>query len=109
MLAESRCPARLFAAGPVRNPPALLDACFQSVGAHPDSQSVGSGLLVPLGCRVRAYAPVRTARYCYTRVTKVELVGAADIDVLDAHGTVLLAVCGLRIGTESERDNTIGC
>lgn len=30
--------------------PALLDACFQSVGAHPDSQSVGSGLLVPLGC-----------------------------------------------------------
>ncbi|MEQ0764773.1 phthioceranic/hydroxyphthioceranic acid synthase, partial [Mycobacterium tuberculosis] len=87
--------------------PALLDACFQSVGAHPDSQSVGSGLLVPLGVRrVRAYAPVRTARYCYTRVTKVELVGVeADIDVLDAHGTVLLAVCGLRIGTGvSERD-----
>ncbi|MCY0610598.1 hypothetical protein OVV29_34260, partial [Klebsiella pneumoniae] len=65
------------------------------------------GLLVPLGVRrVRAYAPVRTARYCYTRVTKVELVGVeADIDVLDAHGTVLLAVCGLRIGTGvSERD-----
>ncbi|KAN11762.1 polyketide synthase Pks2, partial [Mycobacterium tuberculosis 2229BH] len=62
---------------------------------------------VPLGVRrVRAYAPVRTARYCYTRVTKVELVGVeADIDVLDAHGTVLLAVCGLRIGTGvSERD-----
>ncbi|EFD11421.1 polyketide synthase Pks2, partial [Mycobacterium tuberculosis T46] len=96
-----------FAAGPVRIHPALLDACFQSVGAHPDSQSVGSGLLVPLGVRrVRAYAPVRTARYCYTRVTKVELVGVeADIDVLDAHGTVLLAVCGLRIGTGvSERD-----
>ncbi len=63
--------------------------------------------MVPLGVRrVRAYAPVRTARYCYTRVTKVELVGVeADIDVLDAHGTVLLAVCGLRIGTGvSERD-----
>lgn len=62
---------------------------------------------MPLGVRrVRAYAPVRTARYCYTRVTKVELVGVeADIDVLDAHGTVLLAVCGLRIGTGvSERD-----
>lgn len=44
-------------------------------------------------------------------MTKVELVGVeADIDVLDAHGTVLLAVCGLRIGTECPSAiNTIGC
>ncbi len=36
--------------------------------------------------------------YCYTRVTKAELVGVeADSQTkgLDAHGTVLLAVCGL--------------
>ena len=37
--------------------PALLDACFQSVAAHPDVQAVGSGgLLLPLGVRrLRAY------------------------------------------------------
>ena len=81
--------------------PALLDACFQSVGAHPDSQSVGGGLLVPLGVRrVRAYASARTAHYCYTRVTKADAAGAeADLDVLDEQGTVLLAVRGLQIGT----------
>ncbi len=92
--------------------PALLDACFQSVGAHPDSQSVGSGLLVPLGVRrVRAYASLRTAHYCYTRVTKADVAGVeADVDVLDEHGTVLLAVHGLRIGTgvsERDKDNRV--
>ena len=81
--------------------PALLDACFQSVGAHPDSQAIGSGLLVPLGVRrLRAYASARTAHYCYARVTKADVAGAeADLDVLDEHGTVLLAVRGLQIGT----------
>ncbi|HZE15498.1 MAG TPA: acyltransferase domain-containing protein, partial [Mycobacterium sp.] len=82
--------------------PALLDACFQSVGAHPDVQSAASGgLLLPLGVRrVRAYASARSAHYCYTRVTNAAAAGVeADLDVLDEHGTVLLAVRGLQLGT----------
>ena len=50
--------------GPIRSQqnaygvhPALLDACFQSVAAHPDAQVAGNGgLLLPLGVRrLRAY------------------------------------------------------
>ena len=82
--------------------PALLDACFQSVGAHSEVQSAGSGgLLLPLGVRrIRAYASARTAHYCYTRVTNADGTGfEADLDVMDEHGTVLLTVQGLQIGT----------
>jgi polyketide synthase 5 len=87
--------------------PALLDACFQSVGAHAEFQLAGSGgLLLPLGVRrVRVHAPVRNARYCYTRVTKVDAAGfEADLDVLDEHGTVLLVAHGLQIGTGVSED-----
>lgn len=82
--------------------PALLDACFQSVAALPAARAAGSaGLLLPLGVRrIRAYGSVRTARYCYTRVTSADGAGLqADLDVLDEHGTVLLAVRGLQLGT----------
>ena len=82
--------------------PALLDACFQSVAAHPSvaNASLG-GLLLPLGVReLRVHGPVHTARYCYSRVTAATN-GAveADLDVLDKHGTVLLTVHGLQMGT----------
>ncbi|MGO9224056.1 sulfolipid-1 biosynthesis phthioceranic/hydroxyphthioceranic acid synthase [Mycobacterium sp.] len=82
--------------------PALLDACFQSVAAHPSvaSASLG-GLLLPLGVReLRTYGPVHAARYCYSRVTAATG-GAveADLDILDKHGTVLLAVRGLQMGS----------
>ena len=94
--------------------PALLDACFQSVAAHPSVRSVGNGgLLLPLGVRrLRAYGPARNARYCYTTVTAAGSGVEADIDVLDEHGTVLLAVHGLQMGTgvspTSERDRVFG-
>jgi polyketide synthase 5 len=81
--------------------PALLDACFQSVEAHPDVQSLGEGALgLPLGVRrLRVYSPARNVRYCYTRVTKADTSGVeANIDVLDEHGTILLTVEGLRLG-----------
>ncbi|OSC31715.1 polyketide synthase [Mycobacterium vulneris] len=97
--------------GPIRSQhsaygvhPALLDACFQSVAAHSGAQAAGdAGLLLPLGVRrVRAYGSARTARYCYTKVTRADGVGLeADLDVLDEHGTVLLAVRGLQLGTGS--------
>ncbi len=82
--------------------PALLDACFQSVGAHPAVQGAASGgLLVPMGVRqIRVYASARTAHCCYTRVTQADAAGIeADLDVLDEQGTVLLAVRGLQIST----------
>ena len=82
--------------------PALLDACFQSVEAHPDVQALGEGVLgLPLGIRrLRSYGSARNAHYCYTRVTKADTSGVeADLDVLDEHGAVLLAVQGLRLGT----------
>ena len=95
--------------------PALLDACFQSVAAHPSiaNASLG-GLLLPLGVRgLRVYGPVHTARYCYSRVTAATG-GAveADLDLLDKHGSVLLTVRGLQMGTgsspSSERARVMG-
>ncbi|HEX6401996.1 MAG TPA: sulfolipid-1 biosynthesis phthioceranic/hydroxyphthioceranic acid synthase, partial [Pseudonocardiaceae bacterium] len=89
--------------------PALLDACFQSVEAHPDVAALGQGVLgLPLGVRrLRSYTAARDAHYCYTRVTKADKSGIeADIDVLDEHGAVLLAVQGLQLGTNvSESGN----
>ncbi|MGH3634299.1 MAG: sulfolipid-1 biosynthesis phthioceranic/hydroxyphthioceranic acid synthase, partial [Mycobacterium sp.] len=82
--------------------PALLDVCFQSVAAHPEVQALGGDVLaLPLGVRrLRAYSSTRNTHYCYTRVTKVGTSGIeADIDMLDEHGAVLLAVQGLRLGT----------
>ncbi|BBX88745.1 polyketide synthase [Mycolicibacterium boenickei] len=84
--------------------PALLDACFQSVEAHPDVQALGGDVLgLPLGVRrLRIYRSARNAHYCYTRLTKADTAGIeADIDVLDAEGTVLLSVQGLRLGTSA--------
>ncbi|KUH80912.1 MULTISPECIES: type I polyketide synthase [unclassified Mycobacterium] len=81
--------------------PALLDACFQSVEAHPDVRALGEGMLgLPLGVRrLRAYADARNAHYCLTTVTKADASGVeADIDVLDENGTVMLSVQGLRLG-----------
>ncbi|OBH56511.1 type I polyketide synthase [Mycobacterium sp. E2479] len=82
--------------------PALLDACFQAVAAHPGARVAGNaGLLLPLGVRrICAYGSARTARYCYTTVTRADLAGLeADLDVVDEDGTVLLAVRGLQLGT----------
>ena len=100
--------------GPIRSQhsayvvhPALLDACFQSVAAHRGAQLAGdAGLLLPLGLRrIRAYGSARTARYCYTKVTRVDGAGLeADLDVLDERGTVLLAVRGLQLGTGASED-----
>ncbi|MDI3314309.1 MAG: sulfolipid-1 biosynthesis phthioceranic/hydroxyphthioceranic acid synthase [Mycobacterium sp.] len=95
--------------------PALLDACFQSVAAHPAVQDADhGGLLLPVSVRrLRAYGPARSARYCYARVTAADTAGIeADLDVLDEQGTALLIVRGLRIGTGAaagaERDHVCG-
>ena len=86
--------------------PALLDACFQSLEAHPSVRAIGTDMLgLPVGVRrLRTYGSARNAHYCHTRVTcadgtRVE----ADIDVLDEDGNVLIAVQGLQLGTGSEQ------
>ncbi|WIM90159.1 sulfolipid-1 biosynthesis phthioceranic/hydroxyphthioceranic acid synthase [Candidatus Mycobacterium wuenschmannii] len=94
--------------------PALLDACFQSVAAHPGARHIGNGgLLLPLGVRrLRQYGPTRDARYCYARVTASGTCLDADLDLVDAHGTVLLTARGLQMGTgvseSAHRDRLLG-
>ncbi|BBZ72402.1 polyketide synthase [Mycobacterium paraseoulense] len=93
--------------------PALLDACFQSVAAHPELRALGEDVLaLPLGLRrLRSYDAARRARYCYTRVTKADASGVeADLEMLDENGVVLLAVQGLRLGagaSESDHDERL--
>jgi polyketide synthase 5 len=82
--------------------PALLDACFQAVAAHPDlHQDTTGALMLPLGVRcLRAFDSTRNAHYCYVRLVSASPTAVeADIDILDEHGAVLLAVTGLQLGT----------
>lgn len=82
--------------------PALLDACFQAVAAHPNLHHDATGaLMLPLGVRsLRAFDSTRNAHYCYVRLVSVSPTAVeADLDVLDEHGSVLLAVAGLQLGT----------
>lgn len=81
--------------------PVMLDACFQSIAAHPAVRGVAhGGMLIPLSVRrLRRYGPAAAARYCHTTVTACGSNFEADIDVLDERGNVLLAVRGLAMGT----------
>ncbi|MGV0798597.1 polyketide synthase dehydratase domain-containing protein, partial [Mycolicibacterium elephantis] len=82
--------------------PALLDACFQSVLAHPVAQNAAvGGMLLPLGVRrLRVNGSARNAHYCYSRIVKADAEGIeADLDILDERGAILLSLEGLRLGT----------
>ena len=86
--------------------PALLDACFQSVMAHPAIRDASDGgVLLPLSVkRLRRYAPTRATKYCHLRVvseqgTHQDSRFEIDLDLLDESGAVLLAVEGLRMGS----------
>ena len=90
--------------------PALLDACFQSVAAHPGVQNSGSGgLLLPLGVRrLRCYGPANKARYCLTRIVSLDGSGVeADIQMIAEDGAVVLAVEGLSMGTGSSEGDRV--
>ena len=103
VLAEIALPSQIRAqAGAYGIHPALLDACFQSVGASDRVRNLGADALgLPVGVkRLRSYGSTRNAHYCYTRVTQVDAGGIeADIEVLDQQGQILLSVHGLRCGT----------
>lgn len=82
--------------------PALLDACFQAVAAHPALQADRSAtLMLPLGVRhIRSWHSARGARFCHVRVTAVTSAGVdADLEVLDEGGAVLMSLSGLHLGT----------
>ncbi len=84
--------------------PALLDACFQAVDAHPEVQAVNDGFLpAPAGVReLRAFASTRNAHYCYARIAEIaEGRVEADIELLDQHGNVLVALTGAVFRTAS--------
>ncbi len=86
--------------------PAVLDACFQTVGAHflaPGAQD--GGLLLPLSVgSLRRHGPGRAARYCHARITKAEPTEiSADLEILDERGDVVLEVAGLRMGSGSTK------
>src|SRR5262249_18899152 len=102
LLAEVRVPAGIRAQQTGYGiHPALLDACFQSVGAHPSAAGLGGGglmLLLSVG-RLRRFGPCGDARYCHVTITAPNASAVeADIEVLDAHGGVLLEVTRLRMG-----------
>jgi acyl transferase domain-containing protein/acyl carrier protein len=85
--------------------PALLDACFQSVAAHPAVAAAGDAdLLVPLGIRrLRISDPAGKPRFCLVRLNRQDGTGIeADIDVLDAAGAPVLTMQGFRLGSSAE-------
>ncbi len=93
--------------------PALLDACFQAVAIHPAIREDSTGgLLLPLGVRrIRAHAATRQAHYCLAQVRKVgDALVEADLEILDEHGSVLVTIDGLRLGSHTgsaQRDHTL--
>jgi acyl transferase domain-containing protein/acyl carrier protein len=94
--------------------PALLDACFQSVTAHPSvAGRRGGGLMLPLSAgRLRRFGACGDAHYCHVTITAVDASAVeADIEVLDAHGGVLLEVTRFRMGSgatkSAERDRLL--
>jgi acyl transferase domain-containing protein/acyl carrier protein len=88
--------------GAYRVHPVLLDACFQSVAAHPAVNDDG-GLLVPLSVRrLRIVDPARNPRYCLVRLAPNDGSGfEADLDVLDESGAPVLTVRGFRLGSSA--------
>ncbi|MBJ7339977.1 sulfolipid-1 biosynthesis phthioceranic/hydroxyphthioceranic acid synthase [Mycolicibacterium sp.] len=86
--------------------PAVLDACFQSVGAHLFVAGTREGgLLLPLSVgRLHSFGSGRNARYCHVCVTKSDAATIeANLEVLDGDGEVLLAVDGLRMGSGASK------
>ena len=115
LVAEVRVPAGIRAnqAGYGIHP-ALLDACFQSVAAHPSvADRRGGALLLPLSVgRLRRFGAGGDARYCHVTITSADASAVeATIEVLDARGGVLLEVDRLRMGSgatkSAERDRLL--
>lgn len=82
--------------------PTVLDACFQTLGAHfLSGGAADGGLVLPLSvASLRRYGQGRDARYCHATITKAEAGEIqANLDILDERGDLVLEVTGLRMGS----------
>lgn len=82
--------------------PAVLDACFQTVGAHMLARGgPAGGLLLPLSVgSLRRFGSGQGARYCHVTIVKADAAEIeANLEILDEHGEVVLAVEALRMGS----------
>ena len=109
--------------GPIRSQQSALRrapraaGCLLPVGCGPSRvprSQVSGGLLLPLGVRrLRAYAPARNARYCYTHGDQCRRGrGRGRPRCARRARHVLLAVRGCRFGTgvseSADRDRVLG-
>ncbi|OBI41720.1 polyketide synthase [Mycobacterium kyorinense] len=105
LVTELALPKQLRAQrGAYRVHPVLLDACFQSVGAHRAiNGDDDGGLLLPLSVRrLRVCDPARNPRYCLVRLHRGDGSDVeADLDVLDETGAPVLIIRGFRLGSSA--------
>ncbi|MCC7360974.1 MAG: SDR family NAD(P)-dependent oxidoreductase, partial [Anaerolineales bacterium] len=97
-------PANGVALPPYLLPPAMLDACLQTLGAAlPPNQADAPGALVlPVAVdHLQLFGPPETAAWAYSRLDPEQPGGAAalsgDVFLLDAAGGVIVAARGCRL------------
>lgn len=102
ILAELELPAGLRShLGSYRMHPVLIDACLQTLAAHPvltrDAFPVGVGAL-------RVHRDPHRARYCLARLRHHDdRVAVGDVTLLDQDGTVVAQLERLRLATQDRR------
>ncbi|WP_207631575.1 MULTISPECIES: type I polyketide synthase [unclassified Actinopolyspora] len=104
LVSEVRLPAQRRAeADSYRVHPVLLDACLQTIAAHPALMDQ-SGLFLPLGIgTLRVFGDAREARYCVAAVHESgDRSGLGQAQLVDERGTVLVEVSEVRFGTSAE-------
>jgi len=104
VLGEVRLPAaRRAEAASYRVHPVLLDACLQTIAAHP-AMLEQPGVFLPLGIgSLRLFGDVREARYCLAALRESgQRSGLGDARLLDGAGAVLAEIRDVRFGTSAE-------
>ena len=83
--------------------PVLLDACLQTIAAHPAMMDQ-DGLFLPLRVEtLRVLGDPREARYCLATLTgSGDRSGTGDALLVDDSGTALVELRGVRFGTSTE-------
>lgn len=103
VLSEVRLPAERRSEAAYRVHPVLLDACLQTVAAHPTLMDQ-AGLFLPLSVgALRVLGDARKAQYCVAEVHESgDRSGTGRARLVDADGAVLVDVRDVRFGTSSE-------
>jgi acyl transferase domain-containing protein/acyl carrier protein len=79
--------------------PVLLDACLQTLAAHPALAALGE-LMLPLGCAaLRVAGDPRRGRFCLAHLRQArDRAACGDLRLLAEDGTVLVEMTGVRFG-----------